>query len=142
MRTNLGADDMADLLEQPLVAVLATRRADDSILLSPVWFEWRDGGFNVWVDSDANGKVRHVRRDPRATIVVASQDEPYRGLEVRGEATIVPDGETFYAVLGRTAERYYGAERGARMVAGYPTPGVVIRLEPGHVRAWDYADEG
>jgi len=141
LRTQLGPDDMADLLEQPLIAVLATRRRDDTVLLSPVWFEWRDGGFNVWVESAENGKVRHVLRDPRATLVVASVDEPYRGLEVRGEATVLPDAEAFYAVLGRTASRYYGEERGARMVASYTRPGVVIRLEPGGVRAWDYGDE-
>jgi PPOX class probable F420-dependent enzyme len=142
MRTDLGPDDMADLLDQPLIAVLATRRADDTILLSPVWFEWRDRGFNVWADSATNGKVRHLLRDPRATIVVSSTDEPYRGLEVRGSATVDQDPAAFYAVLGRTATRYYGAERGARMVAGYTTPGVVIRLEPGNVRTWDYGDEG
>jgi len=140
MRTGLGATDMADLLEEPLIAVLATRRRDDTVLLSPVWFEWRDGGFNVWVESADNGKARHVVRDPRATIVVASIDEPYRGLEVRGEASLVQEPEVFYEVLGRTAQRYYGTERGASMVASYTTPGVVIRLEPGHVRAWDYGD--
>ena len=30
MRTGLGVEDVGDLLEQPLIAVLATRRADDS----------------------------------------------------------------------------------------------------------------
>jgi PPOX class probable F420-dependent enzyme len=141
MRTDLGPDDMADLLDQPLIAVLATRRADDTILLSPVWFEWRAGGFNVWADSVTNGKVRHLLRDPRATIVVSSTDEPYRGLEIRGSATVDQDPSAFYAVLGRTATRYYGEERGQRMVAGYTSPGVVIRLEPGNVRTWDYGDE-
>ena len=39
--------DVIDLLEAPIVAVLATRRRDDTVLLSPVWFEWRDGTCNV-----------------------------------------------------------------------------------------------
>ena len=39
MRTDLTAADVADLLEQPLIAVLATRRKDDTVMLSPVWFE-------------------------------------------------------------------------------------------------------
>ena len=50
MRTNLTVDDLGDLLEKPLVAVLATLRADGTALLSPVYHEWRDGGFNVWVE--------------------------------------------------------------------------------------------
>jgi PPOX class probable F420-dependent enzyme len=110
MRTNLAASDVADLLEEPLVAVLATRRPDDAILLSPVWFEWRDGGFNVWAAANDKGKVRHIERDPRVSIVVANSDWPYKGIEVRGEARLSPDG--FFDVLGRTARRYFGEEVG------------------------------
>jgi len=138
MKTDLGPSDLGDLLEQPIIAVLATRRLDDTTLLSPVWFEWRDGAFHIWVESEENGKVRHIRRDPRVSFVVANSEWPYKGLEVRGEATITTDD--FYGVLGRTARRYMGAEAEERMVASTP-PGVVIRIEPGVVRAWDYADE-
>jgi hypothetical protein len=34
VRKNLGPDDLRDLLEQPLVAVLATYRRDGTVLLS------------------------------------------------------------------------------------------------------------
>lgn len=34
MRTNLTLDDLGDLLEQPIVAVLATYRADGSAMLA------------------------------------------------------------------------------------------------------------
>ena len=47
MRTNLTVGDLGDLLDRPLVAVLATLRTDGIVLLSPVYHEWRDGGFNV-----------------------------------------------------------------------------------------------
>ncbi|HYB47740.1 MAG TPA: hypothetical protein VED20_10335 [Streptosporangiaceae bacterium] len=50
MRTNLTVGGLGDLLEEPLVAVLATLRGDGTVLLSPVWHEWRDGGFNVWIE--------------------------------------------------------------------------------------------
>ena len=140
MRTGPRPEDLGDLLEQPIIAVLATRRSDDSALLSPVWFERRDGGFNVWVASADEGKVRHIRRDPRVSIVVPNSTWPYKGIEVRGEATVSADG--FYDVLARTAVRYYGPEAGPEMAAGYTTPGVVIRIEPGNLRAWDYAEEG
>ena len=141
MRTNLGADDVADLLEEPLVAVLATRRPDDTILLSPVWFEWREGGFSVWASPNDKGKVRHIERDPRVTIVVANSDWPYKGIEVRGEARLIDDADEFYSVLGRTARRYFGEETGAGFADSFTEPGVVIRIEPGDLRAWDYTDE-
>ena len=70
VRTNLTVEDLGDLLAKPLVAVLATLRADGTVLLSPVYHEWRDGGFNIWVEQQ-NVKARHLRRDPRATILVA-----------------------------------------------------------------------
>ncbi len=70
MRTDLTLEDLGGLLDEPLVAVLATLRRDGSVLLSPVWHEWRDGGFNVWIGVD-DVKFRHLRHDPRATIVVA-----------------------------------------------------------------------
>jgi hypothetical protein len=39
--------------------VLATNYADGTTLLSPVWFEWRDGGFTIVIfDNDA--KAKHI----------------------------------------------------------------------------------
>ena len=141
MRTDLTAGDVADLLEAPLVAILATRRADDTTMLSPVWFEWRDGGFNVWASPSDKGKVGHIQRDPRVSIVVANSDWPYKGIEVRGEATLGDDTDAFFGVLGRTAQRYFGDDAGAAFAASFTRPGVVIRIEPGELRAWDYEDE-
>lgn len=138
MRTGLGPDDLADLLQEPLIGILATRTADDTIVLSPVWWEWLDGGFNVWAPAETDRKVRHLRRDPRATFVVANQTWPYRGFEVSGTATLTSDD--FYGVLRRTAERYEDTESAERMVASY-APGVVIRLAPGKTRGWSYEDE-
>ena len=138
MRTNLGPADLADLLEAPLIAVLATRRRDDSIMLSPVWFEWHEGGINIWVPDVEGGKVGHVRRDPRVTFVVANQTWPYKGLEIRGEAVI--ESASFHDVLWRTTLRYLGPEAAERMAAEY-AQGAVLRIEPGVVRGWDYLDE-
>jgi PPOX class probable F420-dependent enzyme len=138
VQTGLGPDDLRDLLEEPLIGVLATRRPDDSIMLSPVWWEWRDGRFAIWVDAETDRKVRHLRRDPRATFVVANGTWPYRGIEVRGVATITSDD--FYGVLRRTAERFQGLDEAQRMVDTYE-PGVVILLAPGVTRGWAYEDD-
>jgi hypothetical protein len=47
MRRDLTMDDLGDLAELRLLAVLATYRPDGTVLLSPVWHEWRDGGFRL-----------------------------------------------------------------------------------------------
>jgi hypothetical protein len=81
MRRDLTMDDLGDLVELRLLAVLATYRRDGTGLLSPVWHEWRDGGFQV-VTGSQDVKAAHLRRDPRASIVVCEHTPPYRGVEV------------------------------------------------------------
>jgi PPOX class probable F420-dependent enzyme len=137
MRRNLAAADLGDLLELPLVAILATHRANGEVLLSPVWHEWRDGGFDV-VTGSSNAKARHLRRDSRASIIVCESDVPYRGIEVRGRAQL-HHGD-MREIAGRLATRYLGAEGGAEY-AKTSTEDTLIRLEPGVLRAWDFADD-
>ena len=137
VRKNLAAKDLGDLLERPLVAVLATYRADGSVLLSPVWHEWRDDGFNVCTGAD-NVKARHLRRDPRASIVVYEHEPPYRGIEVRGRAQLLP--EHARETVRRIAARYLG-ERAGNAYADQGADDMLIRLEPGELRAWDFSDE-
>ena len=138
MRTNLTVEDLGDLLDRPLVAVLATLRTDGTVLLSPVYHEWRDGGFNVWVEQQ-NVKARHLRRDPRATILVAESDPPLPAGEVRGQARFIDEGVSETAL--RIVSRYEGPEDAAADVEDLRGAGVIVRVEPGDIRAWDYADE-
>jgi PPOX class probable F420-dependent enzyme len=133
----LGPDDLAELLEQPLVAVLATYRMSGEVLLSPVWHQWRDGGFDVVV-YPTDIKLKHLRRDSRASIVVYEHDPPYRGLEVRGEAQILDEGGA--EAIASMAVRYLGPEDG-QAYAATVTDSKLVRLEPGHVRGWDFADD-
>ena len=138
MRTNLAVEDLGGFLDEALVAVLATLRADGSVLLSPIWHEWRDGGFNLWVGAE-NVKVRHLRRDPRATIVVAESVPPLRGVELRGTARFIDEGVT--EIARRIAARYVGEEDAAVDTEALRGADVIVRIEPGHLRAWDYVDE-
>ncbi|MEP6681333.1 MAG: pyridoxamine 5'-phosphate oxidase family protein [Chloroflexota bacterium] len=139
MRTRLTIADLGDLLKQPIVCVLATYRADGSVMLSPVWFEWREGGFNVWLGGANEGKARHIAADPRVRIVVHEQTLPYRGVEAWGSATLSPYG--FHDVVRRTAARYYGEDAADAFADAYTEPGLVVRLVPDHIRAWDFSDE-
>jgi len=137
VRRNLAVSDLGDLLEQPLVAVLATFRKAGEVLLSPVWHEWRDGGFEV-ITTSSGVKVRHLRRDARASIVVCESLPPYRGVEVRGHAQ-VRHGDVRDSVR-RIASRYVGAREG-NAYAETSTEDTLIRIEPGVLRAWDFAGE-
>ena len=136
MRTNLHVEDLGDFLERPLLATLATYGGDGLARLSPVWFEWWEGGFNIAIGGN-DVKARHLGRDRRASVVVAEVEPPLRGLEIRGSARLLPQSPD---VDRRIVERYIAADK----VDGYLAtlgPGVLVRLEPGELRAWDFADD-
>jgi Pyridoxamine 5'-phosphate oxidase len=124
-------------VELRLLAVLATYRRDSTVLLSPVLHEWRDGVFQV-VTGSHDVKAAHPRRDPRASIVVCEHTQPDRGVEVRCRARLAT------AAAGdpvrRMASRYLGVEAGTAY-AGSAGDDLLIRMEPGDLRAWDFADE-
>ena len=130
-------DDLGDLAELRVLAVLATYRRDGTVLLSPVWHEWRDGGFNVVTRSN-DVKALHMRRDPRASIVVCEHSPPYRGVELRCTARLVTAGVA--DAVTRIASRYLGHEAG-EAYARSGADDLLIRLEPGDLRAWDFADQ-
>jgi PPOX class probable F420-dependent enzyme len=137
VRKNLSIEELGDLVELPLLAVLATRRRDGSVMLSPVWHEWRDGGFTVSTHS-TDGKVTHLRNDPRANIVVCEHVPPYRSVELRTEVRLsTSDVEE---TTRRIASRYLGAEGGATYAAEGGDD-LLLRFEPGVLRTWDFADD-
>jgi PPOX class probable F420-dependent enzyme len=138
MRTDITLDDLDGFLALPVVAVLATHRPDGTVLLSPVWHRWRDGGFEIWVGVE-DVKVRHLRRDPRATVLVAETDLPYRGVEVRGEAEFIDRDVAESAV--EIASRYVGDERGTAFVGSNAVDDLIVRVAPGEIRVWDFADD-
>ena len=139
MRKNLKLEELGDLLDQAKCATLATRFRDGTTLLSPVWHEWRDGGFNVAVGA-GDIKTRHIGRDARVSISVAEDTSPYRGIEVRGRATVGKEGAE--EVTRRIAIRYLGPEQGARYADLMSQADLaLIRIEPGVLRAWDFADD-
>lgn len=138
MPTGLTLADIGDLLEQPIVAVLATYRRDGTVLLSPVWFEHREGLYQIWCGGPTEGKIRHLLNDPRASLVIAEQTRPWRGVEVAGHAAV--SGDDFRGVLLRTAERYEGPDAVTRFDTAYPEDGVVIRITPITTRVWDLSD--
>src|SRR2546421_4068626 len=84
---SLSLEDVRTLLEAPSAAVLTTNRKDGTALTSPVWFRWTGRAFEVVIAGD-DVKLRHLERDPRCALVIFETVAPFRGVEVRGEATL------------------------------------------------------
>ena len=130
-------EQVRSLLAGPAPAVLTTYRQDGNVLVSPVWFQWRDGAFEI-VIAEGDIKLRHVARDPRCILVVFEAAKPFRGVEVRGQAEIVECDVS--SARTAIAARYLGSIDGERFVHERRSkPGVLLRLRDEHPRVWDLA---
>jgi PPOX class probable F420-dependent enzyme len=140
MRRNLRPEDLGDLLERPLNAILALHRDDGSILLTPVWHEWRDDGFRVAVPA-GDRKIAMLERDPRLSLIVAENEFPYRTIEVRGVAHLSPLG--YREIAPSIFRRYLDAYDPDTPVEAYMSAagGAIVRVESTATRAWDYSDD-
>jgi PPOX class probable F420-dependent enzyme len=91
-----------DLLDAS-VAVLATNGPDGRPQVSAVWFLAEDDTVRVSLNTTRK-KVRNLRRDPRCTVFLLDLTNPYRYLEIRGDARLEPDDD--YEFAGRLGAKY------------------------------------
>ena len=71
-----------------------------------MWFEAIDQGIIQFFTGPTTVKVRHLSRDPRASLVVAAPvGERERWLSVAGPTTVEPDGA--HELVQRLAARYW-----------------------------------
>lgn len=128
-------EGVRSLLEAPSPAVLTTYRKDGSANVSPVWFRWAEGAFEI-VIAEGDVKLRHLARDPRCVLLVFEAVPPFRGLEIRGMGELVERDVT--AVRADIAARYLGARDGERFAADRRSkPGVLLRLAASEPRVWN-----
>jgi PPOX class probable F420-dependent enzyme len=101
MTTEIPAD-LVDLLQRPLFGSLGTIRADDTVQVNPMWFEW-DGEHLRFTHTTRRQKFRNLQRNPAMSLLVTDPDDPLRFLEVRGALVqAIPDPTgSFYVQLSR-----------------------------------------
>ena len=84
-----------DLLDAQ-VATLATIGANGFPQLTEIWFLHDDGELKLSLNS-SRLKTRNLRRRPQCSVFVLDLENPYRYLEVRGNAEIEPDDDYTFA---------------------------------------------
>ena len=95
---------LADLLDRPLYAHLATVRPDGTPQVNPTWFRF-DGEYLWLTTTSKRQKNRNWRAQPAVALSITDPDDPGRYLEVRGRVErILPDPQG--AEFVRLAERY------------------------------------
>ena len=112
---------------------VATLMADGSPQASVVWVD-TDGKNVIFNTAEGRFKIKHLRRDPRAAVVVYNADMPYQQVMIRGKAIeFTHEGADEH--INKLAKKYLDLEE-----YPYRQPGeqrVIIKIEPERVGIMD-----
>jgi PPOX class probable F420-dependent enzyme len=112
------------------VATLATIGPDGRPQLSEVWF-LADGDTVSLSLNTGRQKTKNLQANPAVTLLILDLANPYRYLEIRGDAEITPDDD--YTFADRLGAKYQSDLRDRDQ------PGdtrVVVTIRPARVRTW------
>ncbi|MFF9479541.1 pyridoxamine 5'-phosphate oxidase family protein [Streptomyces sp. NPDC014733] len=133
-------DEDLELLRRPLHGILSVAAGPLPPQPRPVWFEaTAEGTLQLFTGAETL-KVRRLRRDPRASLLVAAPaGERERWVAVTGRTTIETDGA--HDLAARLAARYWGPDapaRAAETAAGQTAEPDLVRvvLHPERVRRY------
>jgi PPOX class probable F420-dependent enzyme len=119
-----------DLLEAQF-ATLATLARDGSPQLTEIWFLHEDGKLKLSLNSSRR-KTKNLQARPACSLFIIDLSNPYRYVDVRGDARIEPDED--YAFADRVGAKYDSDLR------EHDAPGetrVVVTIEPRSIFAVD-----
>jgi PPOX class probable F420-dependent enzyme len=89
--TNLQDQQVQQLLEQPNHAIVSTFNKDGSILSTVAWVN-TDGDALAVNSAEGRRWPANLQRDPRVTLLIPEEGNPYNYVEIRGTATATRDG--------------------------------------------------
>jgi len=136
---SLTADDL-EFLGRPLHGFLTVAQGPQPPQPRPVWFEATADGTIQFFTAPDSLKIRRLRRDPRASIVVAAPvGERERWVSVAGRTTVETDGA--HDLCSRLAARYWDLDdpvRAADLAAILADDQVRVVIHPEAVHRYAY----
>jgi PPOX class probable F420-dependent enzyme len=122
-------DSHKDLLNAQ-IGVLGTNGASGRPQLSATWF-LTDGDTVQISLNTARQKVKNLQADPKASFLILDPANPYRYVELRGDAEITPDDD--YAFADQVGAKY-GSDLRDRDKPGETR--VVVTIKPARIITW------
>lgn len=125
------SDEQKQFFSKPNFGHLATLEPDGSPQVTPVWIDV-DGDYILINTAKGRKKVRNVERDPRVSVEVVEQENPYSMLSVQGKVVgMTTEGAD--AHIDAMAKKYLGQD-------SYPfrQPGeerLILKIQPEKVIA-------
>ena len=123
-------ENYRDLLSAD-VATLATSGPDGRPQLSEVWFLAEGDTVAISLNTSRQ-KTKNLRANPAVSFLILDLANPYRYLELRGDAEITPDDD--YEFAAKVGAKYGGADLRDRDQPGDTR--VVVAIKPTRVVAW------
>jgi len=119
-----------EFLEQPFVGEVTTLRPDGSPHTTVVWVDV-DTDEVIFNTAVGRAKERHLRNDPRISLIVVDPENPYRWVSVSGKAELDTTGAD--DEIDKLAKKYLGQDE-------YPWRNpeetrINVRIRPEHVEA-------
>jgi hypothetical protein len=115
-------------LGEPLVAVVGTTQRNGKVVLTPVWFEYRDQ--RLWLNSFASAAwPRRVQRAGVATVLVIDPGDTLRTAHVECELEAV-QRKGAREHIDALAQRYLGGR-----YEGPHQERLILRLRPTRIRS-------
>jgi PPOX class probable F420-dependent enzyme len=122
-------DSHRDLLSAQF-GTLGTIGPDGRPQLSEVWFLADGDAVSISLNTSRQ-KVRNLRANPAVSFLILDLANPYRYLELRGDAEITPDADYVFA---DRVSAHYGSD-----LREHDQPGqsrVVVTIKPVRVNTW------
>jgi PPOX class probable F420-dependent enzyme len=121
-------DNARKFLEQPFVGTVTTLRPDGSPHSTIVWVD-TDTDEVLFNTAAGRAKEKHLRQDPRVSVLVVDPQNPMRWVGVSGTAELTTEGAD--EQIDKLAKKYLGKDE-------YPwrSPDeqrVKVRIRPEHV---------
>ena len=117
-------DKHLDLLRGKNFAVVATVGEDGRPQTSVVWID-TDGENVVFNTTNSRAKGRNLRKDPRVSVSIWDNEDPYKYLEVEGAAELDEKGAGEH--INDLSHKYEGKDFHT------PTNRVIVRIRPERV---------
>ncbi|NPV68170.1 MAG: hypothetical protein HPY64_13605 [Anaerolineae bacterium] len=116
-----------EFLKKPLIARLAVNGPDGYPHVVPLWFIL-DGEDVVMISVEQTAKIRYLRADGRAAVVIGGDPGDGAGYLIKGDVTITEDDGTWTRII---TFHYEDPEQAARDVEAWSDLDMrVLRLKP------------
>jgi PPOX class probable F420-dependent enzyme len=129
-----------EFFKRPLLARLATVRADGAPYVVPLWFEWDEADGSFWLVIRERARfVPNLLSEPRVCLSIAADSPPYARATIIGRAVIVGrpgESDEWMAVARRMTTRYVGDVDPAYFERTARFPRWLVRIVPDEMISW------